>query len=180
MPVKTHKTAVVLIPPREVWAPIQAIRQVHDAHFRRWMPHITLLYPFRPWEEFAELAVRFREALRTVTPFEVVLANFRYFPHRGNRFTLWLEPQPREPLVKLQTALWQVVPDCDDTRRFRNGFTPHLSVGQVRGKRQREKLLEALQRDWQPLRFIVREVALIWRNDPPDDVFRAVEVIPFA
>ena len=179
MPVKTPKTAVVLIPPQEVWVPIQTIREVHDAHYRRWMPHITLLYPFRSREEFAELAVQFREALRTVTPFEVVLANFRYFPHRGNRFTLWLEPQPREPLVKLQTALWQVVPDCDDTRRFRNGFTPHLSVGQVRGKRQRDRMLASLQRDWQSLRFTVREVALIWRNDPPDDMFRVGEVISF-
>ena len=39
---KTHQSAVVLIPPREVWAPIQAIRREHDRHLRRWMPHVTL------------------------------------------------------------------------------------------------------------------------------------------
>ena len=47
MPNKTHTTAVVLIPPESVQPPIQAIRSVHDRNFLRWMPHITLLYPFR-------------------------------------------------------------------------------------------------------------------------------------
>jgi hypothetical protein len=40
---KTHKTAVVVIPPDDLWAPIQALREKYDRHFRRWMPHITLL-----------------------------------------------------------------------------------------------------------------------------------------
>ena len=49
---KTHKTAVVIIPPEDVWDPIQKIREKYDRQFRRWMPHITLIYPFRPFEEF--------------------------------------------------------------------------------------------------------------------------------
>ena len=50
MPVKTHHTAVVAMPPPEVWEPIQAIRRQHDRNVHRWMPHITLLYPFMPHE----------------------------------------------------------------------------------------------------------------------------------
>ena len=61
---KTFTTAVVLIPPGEVQPAIQAIRQVHDRHFKRWMPHITLLYPFRPHSEFDQLAERFASACR--------------------------------------------------------------------------------------------------------------------
>ena len=53
---KTHTTAAVLIPPEDVWGPIQAIRREHDRQFRRWMPHITLLYPFRPREQFPQYA----------------------------------------------------------------------------------------------------------------------------
>src|SRR5262249_27220192 len=44
----THTTAVVVIPPADAWPPIQALRERYDRQFRRWMPHITLLYPFRP------------------------------------------------------------------------------------------------------------------------------------
>jgi len=52
---KTQKTALVIIPPAETWPPIQAIRRVHDRQYRRWMPHITLIYPFRPIAEFSTL-----------------------------------------------------------------------------------------------------------------------------
>jgi len=33
---KTYTTAVVLIPPLELWPPIQAIRRAHDRHNVRW------------------------------------------------------------------------------------------------------------------------------------------------
>jgi 2'-5' RNA ligase len=97
---------------------------------------------------------------------------FRFFHHGHQRYTLWLAPEPTEPVIALQTALWQVVPDCDETRKHKHGFTPHLSVGQVRGKAQMEQLCKKLQSQWQPLTFTVKKISLIWRNQPPDDVFR--------
>jgi poly(A) polymerase len=45
-------TAIVVIPPEDVWPPIQAIRTEHDAKVRRWMPHITLVYPCLPVADF--------------------------------------------------------------------------------------------------------------------------------
>ena len=30
--------ANVIIPPKEIWASIQSIRQQHDTNYRRWMP----------------------------------------------------------------------------------------------------------------------------------------------
>jgi hypothetical protein len=58
MPVKTHHTAVVAIPPPEVWSPIQAIRRQHDRNVQRWMPHITLIYPFMPRKHCGEALPR--------------------------------------------------------------------------------------------------------------------------
>jgi hypothetical protein len=34
-----------------------------------------------------------------------------------------------------------------------------------------------LQATWQPLAFTLSHVCLIWRNDPPDDVFRIGPVL---
>jgi 2'-5' RNA ligase len=133
---KTYTTAVVLIPPAELWEPIQVIRRVHDRHIRRWMPHITLLYPFRACEEFAGLAEQFSAVCGDVEPFRVDLVEMRWFQHRPGSYTLWLAPEPREVLVRLQALLGNIVPDCDDVTRHRDGFTPHLSIGQVRGERQ--------------------------------------------
>lgn len=68
----------MLIPPRELWPPIQAIRQAYDRHTLRWvMPHITLLYPFRPREEFAMLAEQFSLHCEQIEPFSIQLIHPR-------------------------------------------------------------------------------------------------------
>jgi 2'-5' RNA ligase len=169
---KTHQTAVVLIPPEECWEPIQAIRRKHDRQIRRWMPHVTLLYPFRPREAFDEATVALHAAVRDRPPFDLALGEFRHFDHGRGRFTLWVVPEPTEVLQRLQASLQSAVPDCDDVSRHAHGFAPHLSVGQVRGRAALDELLRRLQDSWEPLRFTVNRVSLIWRNKPPDDVFR--------
>jgi len=169
---KTHKTAVVIIPPEDVWEPVQAIRRQHDRQVHRWMPHITLLYPFRPRRAFDKVAERFSSACEAIQPFALRLAKLHTFQHGKQNFTIWLAPEDRGMIAGLQTTLWQEVPECDDVRRFENGFTPHLSVGQSRGREPTEKLVAELQGRWIPLQFQVAEICLIWRGDPPDDVFR--------
>ena len=177
-PQKTYQTAVVLIPPEECWEPIQAIRRKHDRQIRRWMPHVTLLYPFWPREAFDEAAVALRAAARDLTPFDVKLREFRHFHHGRGSYTIWLAPEPADVVKRLQAALQAAIPDCDDLSRYANGFTPHLSVGQVRGQTTLEELKHGLQEDWEPLRFAATRASLIWRNEPPDDVFRLDQHIP--
>jgi 2'-5' RNA ligase len=177
MPEKTHTTALVLIPPQELWRPIQDIRRRHDRQFRRWMPHLTLLYPFRPPEQFDAAAAALADPCRRTEPFEVALAEFRSFSHGRRSFTVYLAPEPPDALRALHEALWQALPDCDDTRRHAGGFTPHLSVGQVRDRRGPEELTRQLQAAWRPIRFAASQVSLIWRGRPPDDVFRVGRTI---
>ena len=172
MNTKTHKTAVVIIPPEDLWPPIQAIRQQYDRHVRRWMPHVTMIYPFRPREQFDEIAKQLSERCRSIEPFELQFTQIRDFHHGRQQYTLWLAPEPAEKVVQLQTQLQELVPDCADVRRFKSGFTPHLSVGQVRRKANMTHLRETLQAEWQPLSFVLREVCLIWRVQAPDDIFR--------
>jgi 2'-5' RNA ligase len=175
---KTYTTAVVLIPPLELWPPIQAIRHEHDGHSVRWvMPHITLLYPFRPREEFVTLAEHFSHPCAESGPFVVELAAFRFFHHGRGSYTLWLAPEPKERIVRLQAALQSVVPDCDDVTRYLHGFTPHLSVGQVRGQAAMERVRGALQTTWQPVSFPVNQVSLLWHGEPPDEVFRVIHTV---
>jgi 2'-5' RNA ligase len=135
------------------------------------MPHITLLYPFRPRSEFDVLVEAFAQVCSCLSPFEVEMADLRWFQHRSS-YTVWLAPEPQDAFVNLQAALWRIVPDCDDVCQHRGGFTPHLSVGQVRGRGALRRLLAELQSAWTPIRFCASEIRLIWRNDPPDDVFR--------
>ena len=178
MPTQTHQTAVVLIPPADTWPSIQAIRKHHDRHFRRWMPRITLLYPFRPADEFDTVVEPLSQACQSLHPFSLTLSHIRFFRHRRDSFTVGLGPDSTEACTHLQGQLAQVVPDCNDVGQYPNGFTPHLSVGQVRKRARLQSLLNDLQQTWQPLSFTVQEVSLIQRGAPPDDIFRVAHRIP--
>ncbi len=168
----SHRTAVVAVPPDELWPPIQAIRRRHDRKVDRWMPHVTLLYPFRPAGELADAARLLAPVCAALEPFEVTLSRIRWFRHRNDRHTLWLEPEPPDAFRRLHAALLAAVPECEDTARHPGGFTPHLSLGQAGGRRRALELVRALQERWSPLRWRVREVALIAREG--DAPFRIV------
>ena len=174
-----HKTALVIIPPEEVWGPIQAIRQKHDKKAGRWMPHITLVYPFLERSRFGCAARGLRAACKAVKPFDVELARFTFFGGAKGYYTLWLAPEPEQSILDLHASLLGCAA-CEEfySERALIHFTPHLSVGQARGMGNMVKLLEELQAGWAPIRFRVSSVHLIWRNDPPDDAFRIDRAIP--
>lgn len=161
MSIKTHQTAVAIVPPPEVWGPIQAIRERYDRQFRRWPPHINLLYPFYPPELFDEASSRLVDVCSTFSPFTVVLADFRFFRHSSRQATLWLAPEPKDDLIQLQAALQTDCPECDDLLRFAAGFTPHLSVGQAGSAEEARQLQDDWQRSWTPIRFQLSAVALL-------------------
>lgn len=170
---KTHHSAVVIIPPEDLWEPIQEIRRRHDRHLKEWMPHLTLLYPFRPRESFDEVQPILVRACGEIGRFTVTLAELRSFAHGSGSHTIWIAPEPPEPVADLQDALVEAFPDCDDTSRYPGGFKPHLSVGQTH---EPLAILPALQAGWKPSKFEVAAVTLIARD--PTGVFHAERTIP--
>ena len=173
---KTHKTAVVVIQPDDPWAPIQALRKQYDRHFRCWMPHITLIYPFRPLTEFERVASILGHACRLKQPFEVRLRRFDFFTHSRNSGTFYLVPEPAAAIKALHQALLNKLPDCSDVALFAGGFTPHLSLGQTRS-RNIGAFCSRWQATWPPHSFTLKQVHLIWRKNPLDDIFRIGPVL---
>ena len=161
---KTHLTAVVLIPPEAVWEPIQRIRRLYDRQFHRWMPHVCLLYPFLPPEGLGSAAERLGRICGEVTPFEVSFSEVRAFHHSPSSGTIWLAPHPKERLTHLQAVLQEAYPDCDELSGFRDGFTPHLSLGQTRSAPALDSILGEVRASWTPLAFRVDRIALIRRQ----------------
>jgi 2'-5' RNA ligase len=178
MPSKTHHTAVAVVPPTERWEPIQVIRRRYDRHLHRWMPHINLLYPFFPAMHFREVLPALATACAQVGAFEITLTSFQFFTHASGTATLWLQPEPREALGHLQAMLHTAFPICDDLSRFANGFTPHLSVGQFRSQHTLRHVLDSLQASWQPLRFSLTAIALLWRQTT--EPFQIAHWVPLA
>ena len=117
MAVKSHASAVVLIPPTCRWNLIQTIRRVHDRNVRRWMPHVTVLYPFLPFKHYSnQILDVLSDACKTLDAFDVTFRMFRYFKHQKSSYTLWLDPEPNDGFDELQAALQGRFPGYSDVR----------------------------------------------------------------
>ena len=76
-----YESILAIIPPEDLFPPIQAIRQQYDAGFVRIVPHITLLYGFLPDRYFEEVVDLIAPILAKIEPFTVTLADFEVFTH---------------------------------------------------------------------------------------------------
>ena len=174
---KVHTSAVVIIPPEDIWEPIQHIRNRYDRHVHRWMPHITLLYPFRPRSEFYDLDEHFRRSCGQIKPFKITLRKIYYFNHGRQFYTLWLDPEPNDLVISLQSELLKIVPDCNDVNKIKKTFIPHLSVGQVKGKGTLTTTLNALQASWKELNFSLKNIFFISRDNIKGSKFQVQNCI---
>ncbi len=161
---RSSRSAVAIVPPESLWEPINAIRKKYDREIVRWMPHINLVFPFVHPDGLEEQRDRLTAAVATVSTWEVTLGRFRYFKHSSNRASVWLDPQPREPLEALYAALVAQYPHLDTAQRFEAGFTPHLTVGQTKTLVLGRRLVDELNESWRPLTFGVDALTVMRRN----------------
>ncbi len=170
-----YRSAIAIIPPDNVLPTIQAIRQLYDARFERWMPHINLIYGFLPESYFDEASSIIASAVAQIQPFTITLNNFETFTHRRNSIA-WLRPiaQPETALHELQELLESLFPQCNEqSRKSEVGFTPHLSVGQFSSAEEAFTKLP----QWHPISFAVKSIALISRRgDEPFEVRKMINL----
>ncbi|MHA2390888.1 MAG: 2'-5' RNA ligase family protein [Promethearchaeota archaeon] len=176
---KVYYSAVVVIPPEEKWAAIQEIRKRYDRNINRWMPHITLLYPFRPPAQYSNVEEIFSKTCGGLSPFEISLNFFKYFGHGHQTYTLWLNPEPNNSLIDLQSEILKIVPDCNDVNKYKNGFKPHLSVGQIKGKNLLLEILKNLQREWKEIKFTLNKIFFISREKSKTSKFKISKQFQF-
>nr|BFE55816.1 hypothetical protein GCM10020063_003420 [Dactylosporangium thailandense] len=167
-----HTSALVVRPPEHVWPQIQAVRSRHDPAYRRWMPHINLVYGFVPQADFEAAAAVVAEVVAGTGPIRVRLAEVRRFDHRGST-TVWVAPSPSDALRRLQSALAARFPGCTSP----HAFTPHMTIAKLTGA-SIEPLYAALRRDWQPLEFTINAVDLISRG--ADTPFTVQHTVPLS
>jgi len=177
---KVHTTTIVIVPPHDTWPQFQLIREQYDKGYIRWPPHVNMIYPFVPEDEFENAAALLEKNLSTVAPFKVTMANFNYFLQGKKSSVVWSNPQaaPEDALHRLQSLLEKIFPHCDDLSHIsKDGFHPHLSVGQFAGKIEGETKIAEFSATWKPVEFTVSEVFLLARSE--DKPFRFVYKVPF-
>ena len=174
--IPVHTTAVVVIPPEEVWEPIQEIRREHDHNIRRWMPHITLFYPFIPQENFANVQYDLQQTCKHIKPFTIKLDTIGHFKQRKGNFILWTGCEEQQQMQDLHRSLTLALKKVMEVKK--RPFHPHLTIGRMKNAQKFEELQTQVEASWKPIEFTVDKISLIWRNDPPDDVFRIDYEVP--
>jgi 2'-5' RNA ligase len=135
------ETALVVLVP-ELAAVIGAWYGEHTEAGRRGLPpHVTLLYPFLDWSEYDEEAARrIVAALGRFKPFELSLAESDRF--RNEVATLYLRPEPGEPVAAMIEALAAAFPDQPLYGAGVEEIVPHVTVAQGP-----EPLLDTIERE---------------------------------
>ncbi|CAF0904651.1 unnamed protein product [Didymodactylos carnosus] len=180
---KTYKTAICIIPPEKFWEKIQNIRSIHDKAYKRWMPHINLIYPFvtnekenfKQMKETIEpiLLKKFSKQPRIHIKFDE--NSFHYF-NQKNTCTFHLSPNFPEKILELQQCIENIIPTYNElSKKSNDGFKPHLTLGQV-SSHQINKILSDLKSDWKTIEFDLDEVYFISREND-DDPFIIKEVL---
>jgi poly(A) polymerase len=168
------------MPPQEIWQSIQDIRATHDAAYKRWPPHINVLYPFVKESFFDAEIETIAGVLSGIEPFEIVLKRFNYFDKR-NQQTLYvfLQPSPAKAIGKLQQIYDSLIakyPACASAKN-RSQFHGHLTCGQFASDSIRSTVTD-MNSAWETLTFTCDSVQLISRygNDQPFEVRHEIKL----
>jgi poly(A) polymerase len=157
----TYHSAIVVIPDGQVWPAIQHLRKRYDRNYRRWMPHITLIYGFVPEELLEAAAQLISDVVKDLEAFTITLTAPGTFIQRAST-TGWIQPvaETEEALHTLQAAIQRLFPTCNEQSSKAAGFHPHLTIGQFASEEDANKVLAG----WKPVAFNASSVALISRK----------------
>ena len=174
---KTVKSALAIVPPPEIWDGFQRIRSVHDKAYKRWPPHINLMYPFLTDTGIVDVIPALMKELSQVAPFKVTFdsAGFGHFTHKKSA-TIWVCPSPAQKIISVEDRLLRAVPQCNDLAEFSDaGFAPHLTLGQASNATV-EKTVAKFAGSWTPCSCTVDALYVLTREG--DEPFTVAWVLP--
>jgi 2'-5' RNA ligase len=135
-------------------------------------PHVTILWPFVPAASIDDaLTARLRRLFGSREPFIVEFRTTARFPG-----TLYLMPDPAEPLVELTRAVWEAYPEYPPYEGVFDAIEPHLTAAQ--GTDDVLDEAEADVRRRLPIVARVDEVLLIEEVEPDSARWRPRATFP--
>ncbi|KAL7927311.1 hypothetical protein ACQKWADRAFT_276343 [Trichoderma austrokoningii] len=126
---ESHDTALCLIPPPHLWGPVNSLRSLNDEKFTKWLPHVTLVYPFVKPEALSDAAEAL-SGLDLMPDGDDIFINLEeagVFSHRRHS-TLFIRPksgQEQKRLSELRDRICRFL-GWPKGREYQ----PHLTVAQ--------------------------------------------------
>lgn len=179
--VYTSALVVALREGTELHERVQSIRRVYDRKFHRWMPHITLLYPFVAVEEFEQTAQCLSSLLAGFPTFTASFSSLGFFSHGRKKYTVFLKPEEETicQLKTLQAICQDAAPHCDNVSARKGGFKPHMTLGQFASRAELDNFLIS---SWSgSYSCEIDQVHLIHREgqDDPFRILHSVDLSPW-
>ena len=150
---------------------------MHDKAYKRWPPHINLMYPFLTDTDIADVIPALMKELSQVAPFKVTFdsTGFGHFTHAKSS-TIWVCPSPAQKIISVEDRLLRAVPQCNDLAEFSDaGFAPHLTLGQA-NKATVEKAVAKFAGSWTPCSCTVDALYVLTREG--EEPFTVAWVLP--
>lgn len=160
----TGKTAIIIAPPADVMGYADHYRRLYmPGAIHRIEPHITVTYPFVPYEDLPAAEERLRALLSGVASRRVSLRGFGIFRNEG---ILYLRPHDPERVRSLQRAILQEFPDYPAYGGlFGENWEPHMTVGVLEDHAQLEDVYRELSGQRLFIGFEVESVLLKYETD---------------
>jgi len=144
-------------------------------------PHISIMDPFLSYDHFDEAEEKLKRTVEHIHPFTIRLANWSYFKHGKDSYTLWLQPEvikhdqgKKNPLVELYKKCSNVFPMCAGTKKA----TPHVSMGKFTDLDELKFYMEKYTEEWTPIECEIKELYLLSRLG--GGKFQVRKVIPLS
>lgn len=158
-----YDTALCVIPPKSLWSSIDSLRSHYDKAYRKWPPHINLVYPFVQ----VEVLPRALEAVQTaiqkrMNPISIRLDATGFFSHRRNN-TIFLHDSDNERCRKLKDLRRAILEalgqeqDADFQMHMTIGQSEHMNETWHKFLLQKARLLPVVEWEAGQLCILVRE-----------------------
>ncbi len=143
----TMTTTIMIVAPHSVQAIAAPImrRCAHDTLIR--VPaHLTVLFPFVPYERLDEASERVREICASIAPFDITMSGYDSFP--GVAFMTPVDPEPIKAVFRRIYAAFPECPPYDGAHG--NDLHPHMTVGEFASEAEQQA---AALPDYEPITF---------------------------
>ncbi len=168
-----YVTAIVIFPPHEVQAVATPIkRQYALDSLIRVPPHVTLMFPFVPYEQLDEAAHTIQSICSNIAPFDITLSGYSQFP--GVIFMQPANPEPIKAVFRRIYDAFPLYPPYGGT--FGNDLHPHLTVGEFKNEDEQRTVWLP---DYAPITFQAERVHLIYGVHREPLPWLTHSVIPF-
>ena len=160
----TGETALIIVPPPDVCGYADHYRAQYMAdQFHTIEPHITVTYPFVPYDQLEEATPRLREVLASCPPRRVSLRHFAIFPDEG---ILFIEPADPERVLSIYRAVLAEFPEYPAYGgKFGDNIRPHLTVGVIPDREKLQKVYDELAVQRLYIGFEVEQVVVKYKLD---------------